>query len=360
MLAINSWLSVLGKDISIHLFLRYLSKIRAVHLLEVMLAHYLLVYIGFRYAGEAISESLIDFTYFYVVTSSTIGFGDLTPKTDTGKMIVTFGMIPFCVTMFTAILGKMLQVFINYIRKELMGAMSYNNYVNHIILFGYNHKRTHEFVHHFNEERTLDQSGKKLVLVTDQPMENPFTDQKFVHFCVVSDLFSDKEIQRTGISGCTDAVVDLGSDDANFVFSTHIARKIKKDAHISTLLDDVNKAHTLQRLHGNIEAITDCRDELLLRCTSDSGASRTIQRLSSPGQGLTLMVMNMPSDVQCTASELRSALVKKGAFLVGIAKDQLANEFYPLPKDEMYLEPSDFVHYISPQRLHYIDLFSPK
>lgn len=62
-------------------------------LLFVVLMHMSTTWILFSLASEAMADSVSDWLYFYVVVASTVGFGDFSPETVTGKMITALYLI---------------------------------------------------------------------------------------------------------------------------------------------------------------------------------------------------------------------------------------------------------------------------
>ena len=48
----------------------------------------------------------IDFIYWLAVTASTVGYGDLSPTTPEGKLVVAFYVIPLGLSIFAMVIGR--------------------------------------------------------------------------------------------------------------------------------------------------------------------------------------------------------------------------------------------------------------
>ncbi|GAM63533.1 putative potassium channel protein [Vibrio ishigakensis] len=78
---------------------RYLSKYTLIlartNALLLILCYSAFVYFGYRLTGEhALTDKLVDFIYFLAVTGSTVGYGDMSPSTASGRMFTAFFVIP--------------------------------------------------------------------------------------------------------------------------------------------------------------------------------------------------------------------------------------------------------------------------
>jgi len=60
------------------------------HFIIVIFIYFLLIFLGVHIYHKVEGWSYLDSTYFLVITATTIGYGDLTPQTDFGKIITIF------------------------------------------------------------------------------------------------------------------------------------------------------------------------------------------------------------------------------------------------------------------------------
>jgi voltage-gated potassium channel len=81
-------------------------------------------------------ESLINSIYWAVVTLATVGYGDITPHTEIGK-IFTMILIILGITMYGLIIQSVGTTLVEKVFKEVMG-MKECNYKGHVIIAGWN------------------------------------------------------------------------------------------------------------------------------------------------------------------------------------------------------------------------------
>ncbi len=75
-------------------------------MLALLLGHMTLGWLLLGWAGEADLARPVDFAYWYLTTATTIGYGDLSPKSDGGRMIAALFVMPGAVALFTAALAR--------------------------------------------------------------------------------------------------------------------------------------------------------------------------------------------------------------------------------------------------------------
>jgi voltage-gated potassium channel len=59
-----------------------------------VLGHVAIAYVGMRQFETGEITDAIAFWYFYVTTATTVGYGDVTPKTDAGRLLTTLWIMP--------------------------------------------------------------------------------------------------------------------------------------------------------------------------------------------------------------------------------------------------------------------------
>ena len=74
------------------------------------------------------SEKLVaptDWFYYYIVTATTIGYGDLSPQTPAGRWVAILWLLPGGVTLFAMFIGKATTGLIDTWRRRAMSKHSY-------------------------------------------------------------------------------------------------------------------------------------------------------------------------------------------------------------------------------------------
>ena len=67
--------------------------------------------------GEKISTSDI-FWKFYVTTATTVGYGDYSPTTEIGRLVIVLWIMPGGIALFTTFITKIVQQIADKLRKE--------------------------------------------------------------------------------------------------------------------------------------------------------------------------------------------------------------------------------------------------
>ena len=78
------------------------------HLLTVVVVFFIIILLGTAIFAQIEDLNYVDSFYFNVMTSTTIGYGDISPTTDSGKIFVSFYSIISVIVffyMFAVVLG---------------------------------------------------------------------------------------------------------------------------------------------------------------------------------------------------------------------------------------------------------------
>lgn len=329
---------------------RYLSDVRFSTVLTFMLMHYFVSYGLFTLVGEdALTRSHIHYVYYWVVTCSTIGYGDATPVTDGGKLITAFFMIPTSVALFGVFLAKLSNVLITQFRKEINGMRDYHSAQNHILIMGYHPVRTQEIVHLIQSD--ISRPVQQILVVSCSEDTHPFIGQKGIDFCKVLSLKDPASLARIALEKADKIIVDGKDDNESFVLASHYA-SINSTAYISTYIADISSADNLQRQFKNIEVIVDNREELMVRALMDAGSSRMVSQLLRSDQGPTFFVTEVRVAQATTAHDLSAKISKNGGTFLGFALDAQSKDLCLNPQPRQVIPSGTvFAHYIASQRI---------
>src|SRR5258708_36537589 len=122
-------------------------------------------------AGNAI-RSLPAYTYFFIVTVATVGYGDVVPLSTVGRL--TAGAIALGGIGAAAIaLGQIFTSFGNYVRCREKGLLGFDM-KGHIVIFGNRGAETAELIRCLIADE--QSSGAAIVLCSHSTEQNPFPD----------------------------------------------------------------------------------------------------------------------------------------------------------------------------------------
>jgi voltage-gated potassium channel len=237
------------------------------------------VVLGVTEKGDSGFQSIADYSWWFLVTITTVGYGDLAPATPTGRLTAAVIMI-FGISAIGVVLGKVGEGFFEIGRKRMRG-LSRLDEEGHIIIFGYNAGETEQML----EEIVADAqwSDRSIVLCSNTEDENPIPDRvKFIRGV----LSSDDVIERACVA--TAGVIIIQShDDRTTIVTAIAANSVNPDAHIVANLDDAENEKHLKRINAAIE------------CVVPLGIPMTVQALQDPGitKVMLALVSNVNDDV---------------------------------------------------------------
>lgn len=331
--------------------LRNVAKVRFRVVLAAAIVHCLLSYGLMSWAGESdLVSNPIAFFYFWVVTSSTVGYGDASPSTNAGMLISALFMIPVSLGLFGVLLTKVSTALITLLRKEMTGMRKFDHLSDHILMMGYHPSRTKEMIELILADR--HRSGRMILVVCTDDIEHPFLDVDGVEFCRVDGMTHDDTFERIALGSAAKIVVDCGEDNGSYVLSTLCAAR-NQNADVITYITDTNISLSLRSQYANIEVIQDNSEEMMIRALQDPGSSQTINQLMRASEGQTIHVteINLTDDtnVDAIAQRLRDT---HGALMLGIAEDRRGDAL-TLNARGLTLNAGSvwFIHYIHTHRI---------
>ncbi|MDE2239951.1 MAG: voltage-gated potassium channel protein [Rhodospirillales bacterium] len=175
--------------------------------------------LGSLILGEGFSPPIVTLpqaAYFTVVTMSTVGYGDISPKSDNARLFV-MSLIIVGITVFatsiTAVVGPLVQGRLNRIIEPQRKRMKR---VNHYIIAG-----AGALAH--NTARELLARDKSVIVVTDE-------DEDFGEAEVIRGDATELEVLRKAGAETAHAVLALSPDDAENAFVILALREIMTDA----------------------------------------------------------------------------------------------------------------------------------
>ena len=245
------------------------ARLRWTALAMLTLAHALLSWALLSAAGEgALTGEVPGFVYFYLVTATTVGYGDLSPVTEVGRLVAVFFVVPGGIAIFTALLGKILSGIAVLWRQRMNGLGSFAERSGHIVVLGWNGAPTRQLLEMLAGER--GQGEPTPVLVAKGLEANPAPHH--ADYVRAERLSDPAALERAGL-GSARAVIVQGQNDDETLAAALIAAEAAAGAHVVAHCEDERTAAALRRHHPGVEAIGSLSSELLVRAARDPGAS---------------------------------------------------------------------------------------
>ncbi|WP_440054454.1 ion channel [Pseudoalteromonas sp. T1lg65] len=320
-------------------------------LITATLAHMLVVWGLLNGAGEAELLDPSRFFYYYVVTTSTVGYGDFSATTDLGRWIVALVQIPFGLALFGVLLGKAGQLVTYWVRRGMTGDKDFAHLQNHIIIFGWHEVRTKKMVDYILGDKKRE--ARKIVLAVTDNIEHPLLSYPDVLFAKLTSFTDDEQLARIGLAQADKVIVDGLDDDQTFTTALKLSRVVKSEAHISAHFLDNSKASLLREHCKNVECSASMSAEILVRAMQDPGSSRIQEELLSTLRGDTQFSLQIPHQVSAMTFGDIFGYFKQNhdATLLGVAHDLNGFDMDLNPPLNYALKGGDVLHYIAPQRV---------
>jgi voltage-gated potassium channel len=323
-------------------------------LLAVLLVHmagtWLLMYFV---SEEPEFERLPTFIYWYATTASTIGYGDVTPKTDEGRLINALFVYPGAIAIFTTIVTKFISGASDRVRRARIGMGDYRELSHAIVLVGYDPDRTPRML----DELCADaEPGQQIVLLTRKEFENSDPRLRYVR---ARSLTSIADLERAGVPDADRVIIFSGNDTDTLAAGLAIA-DLNRRGHIVCYFEDAEIARLLSSHCDNVEVVMAPAVELVVRAVKDPGSSQLLSDLvSHTDEGMTLFSMPWTGPQTIGFRALAERLLGHGAVLVSYRPLAEAGQPCVFRFAQGEVGPGDRLFYIAGQRLRPESLGAP-
>lgn len=300
-----------------------------------------LSWILFALAGEeALVSNFSDFLYFASTTASTVGYGDLAPQTQAGRIIAAVFFFPAAVTIFTIILAKLTGSVVEGVRKLADGRGSFASRTGATVIVGYHADRTERMIVDLIAGADNDHT---IVLLTRSSNVNV---PSGVHLVVAEKLDSLKALRRAAIEEAAKVLIYADSDAETFNACLAV-REMNADVHVAAYFNDRETAARAHRF-ADVETVVSSSTDVLVRAAQDPGSSTVLQSLSSAVTGSTVYSAVI-GKADCNSLTVRNALYDADTTLIAVNRTSTGELiFAPFPD---WLEAGTIVYYISKERI---------
>lgn len=319
--------------------------------LAILLVTYCLGFVVFQFTepeGSAL-RTWQDYTWYYFVSASTVGYGDVSPSNNYGKLmgsVIIFagvGSFGVLLTMFTAVVSKMSE-------KVRRGLMNWS-LENHIVILGYHPERTEQIVKQILSDKNREDSKIVLAFNSKQAEDNPMVDEVFA---VKGVLDSDDVMDRTNIARAKKVIIDAGDDDRAIAIALSVAAH-NTEAHVVVGLNNMHEGPTKVRRiprQKTMECVLWPDYKLLVQAMQDPGTSRLLNVLTCNQTGHQFYRMVLPEGFkEKSFGELFVSLKQEyRATVVAISKTD-TDRIIENPEWEFSMGGVDALFYIAPARI---------
>lgn len=319
-------------------------------LMAILAAHFLLAWLLLELADEPDLTAPGHFFYFYFVTLSTVGFGDLSPVTLGGRLITVLWIIPGGLALFTTILAKLVDTASSILRRKMTGDADYSAQQDHVVVLGIRDGFTDKILDNILADD--DPRTGTVVLATKRQIVNPRPDELL--FVRGTQLTDTDLLRRAGIATAARIAV-IGADDHEALhLALVVAREAKNpDAHIVAFFEDAATADLLEEYSSVVEATVATTADSVARALMDPGSSLLHERLVSTLEGQTQYSFVAPREIEGVSfgQLLRHLKAENHAILLAVAKTRQGQGLRINPPADRALVPGEILFYVCDRRL---------
>jgi voltage-gated potassium channel len=223
------------------------------------------------------------FWWYFVVTSATVGYGDVFPVSTIGRMVGVYVIVGGIVTL--TLLFTQLASALQSVRGRRTRGVIALDLSGHVVLLGYHPGRTDRIV----AELTADKRFQVVLCAWDDVGEDPLPDYPDVHF-VRGDLTNEDVMTRACVHRARTAVIDARDDNEALAIAVAVDHA-NPQIHLVAALRDLGRRETLRYINDGVQTVQWHMPFLLTEEASDPGLTQIYTDLmSSGGQGNTYSV----------------------------------------------------------------------
>jgi voltage-gated potassium channel len=307
--------------------------------------HFALSYILLAFAGEEHLLRPLEFVYFYLTTATTVGYGDLSPKTDFGKVVTAIWIMLGGIALLTTIIGKASTSVGELWRRKVKGLGDYSRLVGHTVLIGWDGESSERIVDLLYQD--VASSGDGLVICDALISENPLPGK--ASFVRGDSLDSPALLTRAGVVGAQRVLVHTQSDSLTLAIVLTL-KQLGPRGHVVAHFNNSERASLAKSYAPELECTSNMAIEMLVRSSQDPGSSIVINELLCVGRGATQYRHALRDDLTTTCGELYIRLRKEfSATLIGYRAPG-ATDFDINPGNDIAVQGGE-IFYIASTRL---------
>ena len=296
-------------------------------------------------AGEADIVAPENFFYWLVVTGSTVGYGDYSPATFAGKLVVGIWVIPLGLSLFAMVITRAGFAISEFAQRGRRG-LRMINHENHTVIIGWNGTRTLRLIELLLSKANGD--AAEIVLCVEADIENPMPDR--IDFVRVESFSHAETMQRAGLDRAARIIIDNPLDDVTLTTALY-CDKVSPNSHKTAYFQDETVGELLRAHCPKIECIPSVAVELLAKSSLDPGSARLHRQLLDTTYGMTQYSVVYHGEHLLPIGALFDHFKHDlAATLIGVRRDG-EQKIEINPSLDENVAPGDTLYYISAERL---------
>ncbi|MGE4546649.1 MAG: TrkA family potassium uptake protein [Desulfurella sp.] len=269
--------------------------------------------------------SFFNSIYWALTTASTVGYGDIVPKNNTGK-VIAMGLMIIGVSMIGVFLANLSSIVLDFKLGRFFGTMESHFVKDHIVILGFS-----DYVKNSLEE-ILKDNNKNVVLMADID-NNPFSNYNLIF--IKGDITIENDIYKTKLANAKLCIIS-DSDDSKTLIAAMTVKNLYKDLYIVALVFKKELAKVLRNFGINeVFSSGTFSSKLLVKTTFITGISKFFSQLLDEEFKEALVEKITPDNlINSTFSEALYKLKNEtGELLVGVKRGKENIIINPTEKD---------------------------
>ncbi len=250
--------------------------------------------------------------YWAVTTASTVGYGDVTPTNNIGR-VIAMGLMLVGIGMLGVFLATLSSIMFEFKLGRILGTMESHFVEKHVVILGYSNLI----------KQSLDEilSEKDNITLVADIEKSPSNDINFVF--IKGDITDNKNIEKAKIDKAKLCIIS-DDDDSKTLISAITVRTKYKDTYIIALVVKKETAGALKEIGVNeVFATGSFSSKLLVKSVKIRGASNFFSQLMDEDFDEGLIEKNIPSSVIGKSFHDALFFIKEatGELFVGVKRD---------------------------------------
>lgn len=237
---------------------------------------------GYRDVAED-EVSLLDVVYYVTVSLSTTGYGDITPVSDSARLLTTVVITPLRAAFLIVLIGTTIEVLTQRTREQWRISRWRSRVRKHTVVVGYGTKGRSAI-------RTLLASNippDRIVVVDPRPEAIAEANSQG-HVGILGDATRSDVLRRAEVERAAQILVAADRDDAS-VLVTLTARKLNPDATVVAAVREAENVDLLEQSGADtVVTSSEAAGRLLGVSTVNPTLAEVLEDLLLPGSGLEL------------------------------------------------------------------------
>jgi voltage-gated potassium channel len=237
--------------------------------------------------------TFLDCLYFAAVSLSTTGYGDITPYTESARLVNTVIFTPLRIAFLAVLVGTTLEVLSERSRQGWKIQRWRNKVRNHTVVIGYGTKGKRAVAARLSDD---DAQGEIVVVDTDQSALDHAATAGLV--TVRGDATKSDVLRLAGAQHASSIIVATNRDDTAALV-TLTARELAPKARIVAAIREAENSHLLRQSGADAVVVSsETAGRLLGLATTTPSVVEMIEDLLTPDTGLAIAEREVePSEV---------------------------------------------------------------